>query len=71
MAKDVLEGWISEHEQAKRLGKSLRALRADRERGVGLPWSKIGKYVYYRTNAAANYLEANEVKPVREKRRAA
>ena len=68
MAKNFLEGWISEHELAKQLGKSLRALRADRQRRVGLPWAKYGKKVYYRTIAPAAYLESHEIKPVRERR---
>ncbi len=62
------EGWETEDEFSEKTGRSKRALREDRRRGRGAPWSRWGKYIYYRTSAAGSVLEANEQQPVNEKR---
>jgi hypothetical protein len=61
-----IEGWITEYDMAAKTGRSLRALRKDRQLGVGMAWSRFGKSIFYRESAAAAYLEAREVQAVRE-----
>jgi hypothetical protein len=65
-----IQGWVTEYEMAAQSGRSLRALRKDRQLGVGMSWSRFGKSVFYRDSAASAYLEAREVKAVREARAA-
>jgi hypothetical protein len=69
MAKveNLLADWIPEVEMAKATKKSLRKLRKDRQLGIGMPWSKFGKTIYYQKSAPATLLKANEVRPVRRR----
>jgi hypothetical protein len=65
-----IEGWITEYDMAAKTGRSLRALRKDRQLGVGMPWSRFGRSVFYRESAARAYLDRGEIKPIREERAA-
>jgi hypothetical protein len=61
-----IEGWVTEAEMSTMTGRSLRALRKYRQLGIGMPWSRFGKSVFYRESAAAAYLDRGEIKPIRE-----
>jgi hypothetical protein len=65
-----IQGWVTEAEMSATTGRSLRALRKDRQLGLGMPWSRFGKSVFYRDSAAAAYLDRGEIKPIREERAA-
>jgi hypothetical protein len=45
-SKTAIDGWISEKEMSAMTGRSLRALRKDRQLGRGMPWSRFGKSVF-------------------------
>jgi hypothetical protein len=61
-----IDGWVTEAEMSEKTGRSLRALRKDRQLGRGMPWSRFGKSIFYRESAASAYLDSREVKSVRE-----
>jgi len=63
-----IPGWISEEEQAQRLGRTVRTLRLWRQQRKGPPWASDGKYVRYREGGDEAWLESREVQPVRSRR---
>jgi len=66
----TLSGYLSEDEQAERLGKTRRTLQLWRQRGVAPPYTKIGKAIFYRDEAVAEWLRGQEQQPVRQMRKA-
>jgi hypothetical protein len=65
----TVPGFITEAEQAKRIGKTIRTLQLWRKQGIGPAWTKAGNTVLYGENSAADWLKANEQTPVRERRK--
>ena len=47
-----------EHTLAKVLDKSVRTLQAERQRGTGIPFLKLGRSVRYDPNVVERYLRA-------------
>jgi len=47
-----------EHTLAKVLDKSVRTLQAERQRGAGIPFLKLGRSVRYDPNVVERYLRA-------------
>jgi hypothetical protein len=67
----ILAGYAPEDEIAKARGVGKRTLRAERQRGMGPPFVKIGKQILYPIEGFRNWLKANERHPVRSGQRAA
>jgi len=61
-----LPGYLSEQEQAERLNRTVRTLRAWRRRREGPPWVKMGGSVLYPDNL--DWLKAQIHQPVRSRR---
>jgi hypothetical protein len=66
-ASVLLDGYVSEEEMAKARKKGLRALRAERQRGVGPPYVKDGRATLYSVEGYKQYLKSNERRPVRNR----
>lgn len=64
-SSELLDGYTPEENMAKARGVTVRALRAERQRGDGPPWVKMGKQVLYPNDGFRNWLKANERRPVR------
>jgi hypothetical protein len=47
-----------EHTLAKVLDRSVRTLQAERQRGTGIPFLKLGRSVRYDPNVVERYLRA-------------
>jgi hypothetical protein len=47
-----------EHTLAKALNKSVRTLQAERQRGTGIPFLKLGRSVRYDPHVVERYLRA-------------
>jgi hypothetical protein len=56
----VLSNYLNEQEAAAQLHKTVRALRAWRQQGIGPAWTKIGKSVFYRISAIESWLASLE-----------
>jgi hypothetical protein len=67
----ILAGYAPEDEIAKARGVGKRTLRAERQRGMGPPFVKIGKQILYPIEGFRDWLKANERHPVRSAQRAA
>jgi hypothetical protein len=65
----MLPGYISEEQQAERLGVTVRTLRSWRQQGIGPDWVKGGKIVRYPEGADERWLQSNITQPARERRR--
>jgi hypothetical protein len=65
-----LEGYLPDAELAKVRGVKERALRAERQRGDGPPFVKMGKQVLYPIEGFREWLKARERHPVRSTRMA-
>lgn len=66
----VLDGFLTEDEQAAALGVVTRTLRSWRQRGEGPPFTKVGRRVFYPIDGSAAWLRANTKAPVRSGRAA-
>jgi predicted site-specific integrase-resolvase len=64
-AKTILDGYLTEDQQALKLGVTVRTLRKWRASGEGPAFVKAGKRVLYTDESAAAWLKAREQKPVR------
>jgi hypothetical protein len=64
-SSELLDGYTPEENMAKARGVTVRTLRAERQRGDGPPWVKMGKQVLYPNDGFRNWLKANERRPVR------
>jgi hypothetical protein len=64
----ILAGYAPEDEIAEARGVGKRTLRAERQRGDGPPFVKMGKQVLYPIEGFRNWLKANERQPVRSPR---
>jgi hypothetical protein len=53
-------GWLTEKEMAKERRKSERALRAERQRRDGPPWTKDGQQILYSVEGYRAWLVANQ-----------
>jgi hypothetical protein len=61
----LLDGYLTEDEQAAELNVVKRTLRSWRQKGEGAPYVKIGKQIFYPIAGSAAWLKAKEQKPVR------
>jgi hypothetical protein len=62
---DLLSGYTSEDQMALARGVSTRTLRAERQRGDGPPWTKMGKQVIYPDDGFREWLKSNTRRPTR------
>jgi hypothetical protein len=67
----ILAGYIPEADLAQQIGKSVRTLEIWRQRREGPAWTKIGKSVFYNTEAVLAWLKSQEQQPVRQRKRVA
>ncbi len=58
--------FLDEKQTAAKIGVKPASLRADRHRGVGLPYVRIAQRIRYRVADVDAYLTANTVKPQRD-----
>jgi hypothetical protein len=66
----ILDGYVSEHEEAAALGLTVRTLRSWRKLGKGPNYVKIGRRFFYPLAGNASWLKASEQDPVRSERAA-
>jgi hypothetical protein len=66
----VLDGYLTEDQQAAALHVVPRTLRSWRKDGEGPPYLKIGWRIFYPLTGSAAWLKANEQAPVRSERAA-
>ena len=52
---------LSEKEVEKFFGLNFRTLQRERTNGVGIPYHKIGRRVFYRISDIEEFLAANKV----------
>ena len=64
-SNDLMEVWVTPAEMAAARDLTERTLRAERQRGTGPAYVKVGKRVFYSVQAWKDYLKANERHPVR------
>ncbi|EID10877.1 hypothetical protein MXEN_17038 [Mycobacterium xenopi RIVM700367] len=65
-ATGIAPEYMDEKQTAAKLGVKATSLRADRHRGVGLPYVRIAHRIRYRVNDVDAYLNANTVVPQRD-----
>ena len=70
-ARALLAGYLPETEVAAARGVTVRALRAERQRGEGPPFVRISRTVYYPREGFRQWLKAIEVRLVRSAGKAA
>ncbi|WP_445168764.1 helix-turn-helix transcriptional regulator [Mycolicibacterium sp. Dal123E01] len=58
--------YLDEKQTAAKIGVKSTSLRADRHRGVGLPYVRIAQRIRYRVADVDAYLSANTVLPQRD-----
>lgn len=58
--------YLDEKQTAAKVGVKETSLRADRHRGVGLPYVRIAHRIRYRITDVDDYLRANTVVPQRD-----
>jgi hypothetical protein len=63
----ILENHLPETEAASGIGKTTRTLQSWRQQGIGPPYVKIGKTVYYERSALLAWLKGQQVMPVRSR----
>jgi hypothetical protein len=63
---DLMEGRVTPAVLAAARDLTERTLRAERQRGTGPAYVKVGKRVLYSVQAWKDYLKANERHPVRK-----
>jgi hypothetical protein len=61
----LLDGYLTDDEAARQRGKSTRALRDERQRGIGPPYTRDGRRILYPVDGFRDWLRANERLPVR------
>jgi len=61
----ILAGYAPEDEIAEARGVGKRTLRAERQRGDGPPYVKMGKLTLYPIEGFRDWLKSNERHPVR------
>jgi len=61
----LLYGYIPEPEVSRERGVTQRTLRAERARGNGPPFLRLGKKIYYPRDAFRAWLKCRETRPVR------
>ena len=59
---DFLEGYISEHDYARRRGISVRTAQRDRQLRQSPPFTVLGRKIYYRIEALKEWLLSQERK---------
>ncbi len=64
----VLDGYLTEDEEAVALGVVKRTLRTWRKLGKGPPYTKVGRRFFYPIAGNPAWLKANEQMPVRSVR---
>jgi DNA-binding transcriptional MerR regulator len=64
---DILKSYFSEEQAAKGVGLTPRTLRNYRAQGIGPPWTRIGRDIYYEKSSLAAWLKSLEVRPVRSR----
>jgi hypothetical protein len=64
------DDWIPDTEYAPLVGVTTRTLRDWRSKGVGPPYAFWGQVAHYRRGSKAEFLKANEVRPVRSRKSA-
>lgn len=62
-ATGIAPEYMDEKQTAAKLGVKATSLRADRHRGVGLPYVRIAHRIRYRVTDVDAYLSANTVVP--------
>ncbi len=60
---------LTERQLAERLGISVRTLQAQRQRGGGIPFVKLGRSVRYASSDVEQYLEQHRHRSTSEDRR--
>lgn len=65
-ADAVAPEYLDEKQTAAKVGVKPGSLRADRHRGVGLPYVRIAHRIRYRLADVEAYLTANTVVPRRD-----
>lgn len=66
----VLDGYLTDDEQARVLLLTPRTLRNWRRLGKGPPYVRVGKRIFYPLAGNAAWLKANEQTPVQSERAA-
>jgi hypothetical protein len=61
-----IPGFSDERSTAEELGLRVDALRKWRRQGIGPPYAKIGKQIFYPDEARAEWLKSRVVEPIRE-----
>jgi hypothetical protein len=62
---ELLAGYLTDEEMAKRRGLAVRTLRTERQRGDGPPYVKDGKKIFYSITGFREWLKSIERHPVR------
>ena len=57
-----LDPLMTEQQLADLLGKSPKTLEADRGKGVGIPYVRVGRSIRYRTSDVEKYLDERTVR---------
>lgn len=60
------DGWLTDEQMAEVRGKSLRAQRDERLKGIGPSWTRDGRNVLYSVDGYRSWLASNARQPVRE-----
>jgi hypothetical protein len=66
----LLAGYVTETQVAAARNVSPRTLRAERQKGVGPSYVKVGKSILYPVDGFRAWLKSNERQPVRAGRAA-
>jgi hypothetical protein len=66
----IFDDYLNEDEMARLRGVSKRTLRAERRRGDGPPFVKIGRKTLYRKSGFKEHLKAIEQRPTRARKAA-
>jgi hypothetical protein len=64
----LIEDFYTEEQLANEINRSARTIARMREAGVGPPWKRLGKIIIYPKNAAKEWIHADVIDPVRNRR---
>lgn len=64
---NLLEGYDTEHDTAAGINKCLRVLKNWRQQGIGPPYIRVGKTIYYERAAVLAWIRDQQVEPVRNR----